>query len=63
MPKTKLELDGQIGTLTIRQNEVNMVAYIQFEDGSDDRKTYPKDDTEDYIVNDLVDYYGYKRIV
>lgn len=56
----KLEKDGKIGTLTIRQNEVEKRAYIEFEDGSDDIKVYSKDDTDDYIINDLIDYCDYK---
>lgn len=62
MTNIKLKLEGQIGILSIRRNEVEVIAYIQFEDGSDDKKTYPKDETDEYVVNDLVDYYGYSRI-
>lgn len=57
---TQLKKDGKTGNLNIRQNEVEVRAYIQFEDGSDDLKVYSKDDTEDYIISDLVDYYEYK---
>lgn len=59
-----LNQNNSLGTLSIRQNEINMIAHIIFDDESieEDTKYYPKDDTEAYIVEDLNSYHGYREV-
>jgi len=54
--------DGKKGTLTIRENGLKKRAYIDFEDNSDYLVVYPKDDTDEYIKQDLKDYHNCQDI-
>jgi hypothetical protein len=51
--------DGQTGVLSIRETEKEFRVYVEFDDGSEDLKTYSRDDNENYILEDLELYHGY----
>jgi len=54
--------NGKKGTMTIRENEVQKIVHFSFEDGSEDSIVYSRDDLDDYIVDDLCEFYGYTKL-
>ncbi|CAA6807166.1 MAG: Unknown protein [uncultured Sulfurovum sp.] len=54
--------DGKKGIMSVRENEVNKIVYFSFEDGSEDSIRYHREDSNDYIVDDLCEYHGYAQL-
>jgi len=54
--------NGKKGTMTIRENEVQKIVHFSFEDGSEDSINYSRDDTDDYIIDDLCECHGYTQL-
>ena len=46
-------------TVSIRENEKNKIVHFMFSDGEEDTRNYSRDDTDEYIINDLCEYYMY----